>query len=79
MLSFYNLYDRADFEAELGPLCREKGLACSPASYLSEGFTPVNTGRLTIWPGTLGGRLSKKYLDSRGWRVLAALGQITEQ
>lgn len=34
----YNLYDRAEYEAELEPLCREKGLGVIPYFPLGAGF-----------------------------------------
>lgn len=71
----YNLMERAGYEAELGPLCRQAGLGCLPYFALAKGFL---TGKYR--PGAevdsvrAGG--ARGYLDARGERVLAALDAI---
>lgn len=72
----YNLYDRAEYEADLEPLCREKGLAVIPYFSLASGFL---TGKyrsdsdLTKSPR---GKRVTKYLNERGFRILEALDRV---
>ncbi len=75
----YNLYDRAEFEAELEPLCLEKGIGVINYFSLAKGFL---TGKyrseadLTQSPRGVG---VKQYLNDRGFRILAALDQVAEE
>ena len=75
----YNLYDRADFEKELLPLCRKQGLAVIPYFSLASGFL---AGKYRS-EGDLAGRaradMVKKYLDERGMRILAALDRVARE
>ena len=75
----FNLYDRADYEKELEPLCREKGLGVisyfSPASgfltgkYRSEADIANSSRRDMV----------KKYINERGLRILRALDRVAQQ
>ncbi|MBK9314468.1 MAG: aldo/keto reductase [Acidobacteria bacterium] len=75
----YNLYDRAGFEAELEPLCLEKGIGVINYFSLAKGFL---TGKyrseadLTQSPRGVG---VKQYLNDRGFRILAALDHVAEE
>lgn len=75
----YNLYDRAGFEKDLEPLCREKGLGVISYYSLASGFL---TGKyrsekdLTKSPR---GQVVKKYLNDRGYKILRALDRIASQ
>ena len=75
----YNLYDRADFEGELEPLCRKQGLGVITYFSLASGFL---TGKyrseedLTDRPRA---EMVKKYLDERGRRILAALDEVARE
>jgi len=75
----YNLYDRADYEASLEPLCQEKGIGVITYFSLAAGFL---TGKyrseddLTKSPR---GRRVKQYLNERGFRILQALDQTASQ
>ncbi len=75
----YNLYDRANYETKLEPLCREKGLGVISYFSLASGFL---TGKyrsendLTKSPR---GKFVKKYLNDRGFRILKALDQVAKQ
>jgi aryl-alcohol dehydrogenase-like predicted oxidoreductase len=75
----FNLYDRADYEKDLEPLCREKGLAVISYFSLASGFL---TGKYRS-EGDLADRaradIVKKYLNERGYRILEALGRVAQQ
>jgi aryl-alcohol dehydrogenase-like predicted oxidoreductase len=75
----YNLYDRADFEVNLEPLCLEKGLGVITYFSLASGFL---TGKYTSEDDlskSPRGRRSKQYLNERGFRILRALDQVAGQ
>jgi aryl-alcohol dehydrogenase-like predicted oxidoreductase len=77
--TLYNLYDRADFEKDLEPLCREKGLGVLTYFSLASGFltgkyrSPEDVSR------SVRGRMVEKYLDSRGFRILEALDIVAKE
>jgi aryl-alcohol dehydrogenase-like predicted oxidoreductase len=75
----YNLYERADFENELEPLCREKGQGVITYFSLASGFL---AGKYRS-EGDLAGRarsdMVKKYLNARGLRILEALDRVARQ
>jgi aryl-alcohol dehydrogenase-like predicted oxidoreductase len=77
--TLYNLYARAEFETELQPLCREKGLGVLTYFSLASGFL---TGKYRS-EGDLAGRaraeMVRKYLDNRGLRILGALDQVAKK
>lgn len=72
----YNLYERAGYEKELEPVCEREGIGVIPYFALASGFL---TGKyrsendLALGPR---GQMVKKYLDERGFRILAALDQV---
>ena len=72
----YNLYDRAEYEAELEPLCREKGLGVIPYFPLGAGFLTGKYRSEKDLAGCTRGEFVKKYLDDRGFRILDALDQV---
>jgi aryl-alcohol dehydrogenase-like predicted oxidoreductase len=75
----YNLYDRADYETDLQPLCREEGLGVLTYFSLASGFL---TGKYRSAGDLLGRARSgmvRKYLDARGLRILGALDQVAKQ
>jgi aryl-alcohol dehydrogenase-like predicted oxidoreductase len=75
----YNLYDRAAYEADLEPLCREQGLGVIGYFSLAKGFL---TGKyrsqadLSKSPRGLG---VKDYLNDRGFRILEALDRVARE
>jgi aryl-alcohol dehydrogenase-like predicted oxidoreductase len=75
----YNLCERAGYEKDLEPLCREAGLGVIPYFSLAAGFL---TGKYRS-EADLGksprGQGLKKYLNERGLRILAALDQVAKQ
>ena len=72
----YNLYDRAEYESALEPLILKEGLGVIPYFGLAAGFL---TGKYRS-EADLGksprGAGNKKYLNDRGFRILAALDQV---
>lgn len=72
----YNLYERIGYEKELEPVCVKEGIGVIPYFALASGFL---TGKyrsendLAMGPR---GQMVKKYLDERGFRILAALDEV---
>ena len=75
----YNLYDRADYETDLEPVCLDQGIGVISYFSLAKGFL---TGKyrseadLTKSPR---GQGIKEYLNERGFRILQALDEIAAQ
>ena len=73
----YNLYDRAEFEDELGPLCRKHAVGVINFYALASGFltgkyrTEADAGKSARGKNTVA-----KYLNQRGLRILAALDTV---
>jgi aryl-alcohol dehydrogenase-like predicted oxidoreductase len=75
----YNLYDRADYEAALEPVCRENGVGVIPYYSLASGFlTGKYRGEGDLAKSARGAGV-KKYLNERGFRILAALEQMAKK
>jgi aryl-alcohol dehydrogenase-like predicted oxidoreductase len=75
----YNLYDRADYEANLEPICRENGIGVIPYYSLASGFlTGKYRGEADLAKSARGAGV-KKYLNQRGFRILAALDQTANK
>ncbi len=73
----YNLADRAGYEDALEPLCVEHGLAVIPYYSLASGFlTGKYRSEADLSKSVRGPRTVKKYMDDRGFRILAALDQV---
>lgn len=76
----YNLYDRADYETKLEPLCLENGLGVIPYFSLAMGFL---TGKYRSGAdqskSARGERVVKTFLNERGSRILGALDQVARQ
>lgn len=75
----YNLYDRADYEANLEPLCVEKGLGVISYFSLASGFLTGKYRSEDDLSKSPRGRRTKQYLNERGFRVLKALDQVAYQ
>jgi aryl-alcohol dehydrogenase-like predicted oxidoreductase len=75
----YNLYDREDFEKRLEPFCSENRIGVIPYYSLAKGFlsgkyrSEADLSKSPRGPG------AKGYLNERGFRILAALDQTSEQ
>jgi aryl-alcohol dehydrogenase-like predicted oxidoreductase len=72
----YNLYDRAAFEAELGPLCREEGIGVIPFFALAAGFLTGKYKTEADLASSARGQRAKTYLNERGLRIIAALDEV---
>ena len=76
----YNLYDRAEFERELQPLCRREGLGVINYYALAAGFltgkyrSAEDAGKSARGPSTV-----KKYLNPRGLAIVDALDQAAQR
>jgi len=75
----YNLYDRADYESNLEPLCLEKGLGVIPYFSLASGFLTGKYRSEDDLSKSPRGRRVKQYLNERGFRILEALDQVASQ
>jgi aryl-alcohol dehydrogenase-like predicted oxidoreductase len=75
----YNLYDRADFEAELEPLCRKQELGVIPYFSLASGFLTGKYRSAEDLAGRPRAAMVEKYLDARGQRILAALDGVARE
>jgi aryl-alcohol dehydrogenase-like predicted oxidoreductase len=72
----YNLYERAGYEQDLEPLCLKEGIGVIPYFALASGFlTGKYRSESDLAKGPRG-QMVKKYLDERGFRILAALDQV---
>lgn len=72
----YNLYDRAEFESRLAPLCRRQGLGVITYFSLAAGFL---TGKYRSAADTAQRPRSgmvQNYLNERGFRILSALDDV---
>ena len=72
----YNLCDRAEFEAELGPLCREEGIGVIPFFALAAGFLTGKYKTEADLASSARGQRAKAYLNERGLRIVAALEDV---
>ena len=72
----YNLADRADFEENLEPMCREAGLGVIPYYSLASGFLTGKYRSEADLGKSARGQGVKKYLNDRGFRILAALDEV---
>jgi aryl-alcohol dehydrogenase-like predicted oxidoreductase len=71
----YNLVERKDYEAELGPLCRKEQIGVIPYYSLASGFLTGKYRSKQDAGKSPRGSGATKYLDERGLRVLAALDE----
>lgn len=73
----YNLLAREEFERELQPMCVALGIGVIPYSSLASGFL---TGKYrpngTMPISARAGGVQQRYMNERGFRVLAALDDI---
>ncbi|WP_374950378.1 aldo/keto reductase [Mucilaginibacter sp.] len=72
----YNLYDREDYEKQYESLCRENDLGVITYYSLASGFlTGKYRSEDDLNKSQRGGGV-KKYLNSRGYKILAALDKV---
>jgi aryl-alcohol dehydrogenase-like predicted oxidoreductase len=74
----YNLAERAGFEKELEPLCREAGLGVIPYYSLASGFLTGKYRSEADLTRSARGKSVQKYLNDRGFRILAALDEVAD-
>lgn len=68
----YNLYERAEFEGALANLCVREHIGVIPYFALAAGFlTGKYRGEGDLAKSSRGGGM-KKFMNERGWRILAA-------
>jgi aryl-alcohol dehydrogenase-like predicted oxidoreductase len=75
----YNLYDRAEYETKLEPVCQEKGLGVIPYFSLASGFLTGKYRSQEDLSKSARGQMVKKYLNERGFRIVSALDQVAKQ
>jgi aryl-alcohol dehydrogenase-like predicted oxidoreductase len=74
-----NLYDRAEFEEKLQPLCEQAGLSVLPYYSLASGFLTGKYRSEQDLANRARAATVKKYLNERGFRILAALDEVAQQ
>ncbi len=73
----YNLYDRAGFEQELGPLCLKENVGVISYYSLARGFLSGKyRSEADLGKSVRGARVAEVYLNDRGFRILAALDTV---
>lgn len=76
----YNLYDRADYETKLEPLCVENSLGVIPYFSLAMGFlTGKYRSETDQSKSARGQRVVKTFLNERGLSILGALDEVAKQ
>jgi aryl-alcohol dehydrogenase-like predicted oxidoreductase len=75
----YNLMDRAIYEAELEPLCRREGVGVINFYGMARGFLAGKYRSEADLNKSTRGASCKRYLDARGFAVLAALDALAEK
>lgn len=72
----YNLYERADYETNLEPVCRANGVGVISYYSLAKGFLTGKYRTEADLSKSVRGQGVKAYLNERGFRILAALDAI---
>jgi aryl-alcohol dehydrogenase-like predicted oxidoreductase len=72
----YNLYDRQEFEHRLEPLCVENKIGVISYYALASGFLTGKYRKQADLKKSPRGQGVQKYLNERGFRILAALDQV---
>ncbi len=75
----YNLYDRADYEQNLEPVVQEQGIGVIPYFSLASGFLTGKYRSEADFGKSSRGKGMQKYLNERGFAILAALDEIAER
>jgi len=75
----YNLYDRAGYETQLETVCEQNGLGVIPYFSLASGFLTGKYRSEADLAQRPRAQFVKKYLDERGFRILAALDRVSER
>lgn len=76
----YNLYDRAEFEKDMQPVCVENKISVIGYYSLASGFL---TGKYRsvedVGKSARGAGIQQKYMNERGFRILQALDQVADK
>jgi aryl-alcohol dehydrogenase-like predicted oxidoreductase len=72
----YNLYDRASYEKELEPLCKQNNIGVITYYSLASGFLSGKYRNEDDLKQSKRGQGIKKYLNERGTRILTALDKV---
>ncbi|HZH27363.1 MAG TPA: aldo/keto reductase [Azospirillaceae bacterium] len=76
----YNLYDRRDFEGDLRRLCIDHGLGVIGYASLGTGFlTGKYRAEADLGKSPRGARSVGRFMNPRGFRILAALEEVAGQ
>ncbi len=75
----YNLYSREDYERELEPLCRENNIGVITYYSLASGFLTGKYRSENDLSKSNRGAGIKKYLNPRGYKILAALDKVAAE
>jgi len=75
----YNLYNREDFEKGWEPLCLENQVGVIPYYSLASGFLTGKYRSEADLSKSVRGEGNRKYLNERGFRILAALDEVSAQ
>lgn len=75
----YNLYDRADYETKLEPLCMKEQIGVIPYFSLASGFLTGKYRTQADLEKSARGKFVQKYMNERGLRIVAALEQVAKQ
>ena len=75
----YNLYDRAEYEESLEPVCIENALGVLSYFSLASGFLAGKYRSVADVANKARGDFVKKYLNERGFRILDALDQVAKR
>jgi len=75
----YNLYVREEFESGLASVCRENHLGVIPYFSLASGFLTGKYRSEKDLQGRSRGSRVQKYMNPRGFRILAALDEIAHE
>ncbi|HTC64715.1 MAG TPA: aldo/keto reductase [Candidatus Saccharimonadales bacterium] len=75
----YSLVERAEYENNLQPLCEKEGLGVISYFPLAAGFLTGKYRSEKDVEGKPRARNVSKYLNERGFKILAALGQVAKK
>lgn len=74
----YNLYDRSDFESGLESVCIDNNIGVIPYFSLASGFLTGKYRSENDLTKSQRGQGNRKYLNERGFKILAALDAVSE-
>jgi aryl-alcohol dehydrogenase-like predicted oxidoreductase len=75
----YNLYDRAEYEEKLEPVCIENGLGVLSYFSLASGFLTGKYSSAADIANKARGDFVKKYLNQRGFSIVDALQEVAKR